>query len=414
MVSSRVRLALRTGAATLVVAGLHPACPAVAQSGLAGEEEQRRLVAQIADEQSRNGPHSDALIGPLSALALLYQEHDDHALAAAAIAQALQVVRATHGLYSLEQAPLLRQSIANAEALGDSAAAWDAEQALLELARRHPADLRTVPILRELGDKHMTLLDRYLAGDVPREVILSGFRHPTHGSRRKVAGRILSAASGLYTEAIQVLLRNERYASEELADLEMRLLRSSYAFTDYHGGMRSLRRLRAYAVAGSAPPERRALSLVRIADWQLLFHQNSAAVQIYEQAYRELADNGVSSTSIAAIFAPDTPVVLPDFVPNPLTPSEAAGSSGHIDVAFEITRFGHARRIEIVDAVNATNADERRLVRLIEASRFRPRIASGELDQAVPVKMRYYLTADETAEEAALRRNERPRADDRG
>ncbi|HEX6998611.1 MAG TPA: hypothetical protein VF322_10730 [Gammaproteobacteria bacterium] len=399
-------MALRTAAATLVVAGLHLAYPAAAQPELAGAERERRLAAQIEDEQSRNGPHSDKLIAPLTALALFYQEQGDHALAAATIDRALQVVRATRGLYSFEQAPLLQQKIANEEARGDSLAAWAVEQELLELARRHPEDLRTVPILREMGDEHLVLLDRYLAGDVPEEVILSGFRHPTYGSRRKVARRILLAASELYREAIEVLVRNERYASKELTDLEMLLVRISYVLSDYDAGMSSLRRLLAYDIAGSAPAERRARSLVRVADWELLFHRNSAALLIYEQAYRQLVESGVPSTSIGELFAPATPVVLPDFAPNPLASRKTAGSTGHIDVAFEISRFGEARRIEILDAANATSADERELVRLIGAHRFRPRIADGELGHTVPVVVRYYLTPAEDHAEAALRRDD--------
>jgi hypothetical protein len=92
---------------------------------------------------------------------------------------------------------------------------------------------------------------------------------------------------------------------------------------------------------------------------------------------------------IASVFAPEVPIVLPAFRPNPL---QTAIGNRYIDVTFEITKFGEPRRIEIVGAtptVPDTAKDE--LVDVIKTSRFRPRVTDGELGRASPVAARYYL-----------------------
>ena len=114
------------------------------QSALdAAANRQRQLVDSIEREVSRGGAYSEELIAPLSELALLYQEADDRALASATIERALQVVRANYGLYSLAQAPLISRLVANEAAAGNHETAWEVEDELLTLAKRHPDDPRS-------------------------------------------------------------------------------------------------------------------------------------------------------------------------------------------------------------------------------------------------------------------------------
>ena len=87
--------------------------------------------------------------------------------------------RANYGLRTLDQAPLIRQWIKNAETMGNFKMAWDLEQALLALAHRNPNDLRAVPILREIGDKRLDLLERYVKGEeFPPQIILGCYYDP--------------------------------------------------------------------------------------------------------------------------------------------------------------------------------------------------------------------------------------------
>lgn len=395
-------LMLTAAARRLALACLATPCALNAQPTLGPlADEQRQIVYRIQDEQAQNGPHSPQLIAPLTALSEFYQKSGDHALAAAAAERAAQIVRANYGLRSLEQLPLLRRWIANEEAAGDFATAWDLEQNLWALASDHPDDLRTVPVLREIADKRMALLDRYSSGEIPPQIFLGCFYKPDigscyAGSRNVVVRGIVADAWRGYTEAIDVLLHHELYSSVELREIEMTLVRSSHEHGDYAFGRQSLRRLLFYDIASDAPLLSRVEAQVRLTDWDL-FHSrsrngNDAALESYKKAYAQLRDHNIPQAAVEQVFAPEIPVVLPSFVPNPLAPRDRGGRAGHIDVTFVLTKYGKARDIDVIDSTpGVRRAVERRLERLIVSSQFRPRLTREGIPDEAPVTLRYYV-----------------------
>jgi hypothetical protein len=371
-------------------------------SPFVAEDEQRQLVDAINEIRAQEGPYSAELLDPFTALAVLYRESGDGKLAAAAIEQALQIVRANFGLRSLEQAPLLQEQLLNEKANGNAQMAWTLEQELLDLVSRHPTDLRTVPILREMGAKRMDVLERYLGGEFPAEITLGCFYDPIpyddigscySGSKRVVVNSLLDDAWTHYFDAINVLQRNELYASDELHDLEMELVRSSYAHEGFGVGRASLRRLFSYEVTTGAPLSSQIEALVQLADWDLIFVSNRGApLELYTVAYEYLKLEKTGQESIERLFSPDLPVVLPTFLPNPLARDETQEPAGYIDIAFELTKFGQSRAIEILGASdNATNDAKQRLVHLVSRSRFRPRVTNGEFARTAPIVVRYYF-----------------------
>jgi len=275
------------------------------------------------------------------------------------------------------------------------------------------------------------------------------------GSRRTVVQGLLAEAQRNYADAIGVLLHHGLYGSEELRELELDLLRGvdllrslydsnrSYpppmvpAFlgassiepwrsriapiaalagwkagrdfasprdgasvatqherlmSPYHRGRESLRRLHQYDVASGKPLASQAASLVQFADWDLLYSRNGRAAGGYAAAYETLAQAGESPAAIERLFSPPMPIVLPAFRPNPLANGDGQPADGYVDVAFEITRYGRARAIEIRHAENATEDTLDRLLGVIKSSRFRPRVTDGELADAAPVSLRYYVS----------------------
>jgi hypothetical protein len=159
----------------------------------------------------------------------------------------------------------------------------------------------------------------------------------------------------------------------------------------YHRGKQSLRRLYAYGAASSDSSLRQAEAVAQMADWDLLYSHNGRAIESYEVAHAMLEDARAPASSLEQLFAPPTPVVLPAFQPNPLARDEKRAAAGYVDVAFEITKYGRSREVEILDAANASHAAKQDLVALIRSSRFRPRLMDGEFVEATPVRMRYYL-----------------------
>jgi hypothetical protein len=189
------------------------------------------------------------------------------------------------------------------------------------------------------------------------------------------------------------LVRQQQYSSAELRELELELIRSSYLYTsDYQRGRQSLARLVSYGVANGEPLVQRAAALMEVADWDLLFEQRESALDTYEQTYAFLEQKGTDSAELDAIFSPEIPIALPTFLGNPLISSSPEQAAGHIDVAFELTRYGATRKVNVVAATsNATDEEKARLVRIVNGTRFRPRATDGEFARSTPVVVRYYF-----------------------
>jgi hypothetical protein len=462
MVSPRVREALKVAAALLALAVAARAPNLVAAEASPNEELQQQLLDTIEAMAARDGPYSPAVLEPLRALIVLYQESEDDAFAAVAIERARQVLRINQGLHTLEQVPLIQQLIQIEHVRGNHSAAWDLEQELLALVRRYPEDLRTAPVLRAAADRQMEILAAFLGGERPPELYLgcylqgsrSGAENCDSGSRRTAVRAMLADAQRSYSEAIAVMLRNELYGSDELRGLELELLRGidlartlydgdrydeglwlaptiagpawepwrgrtaavvELAAWDlpyfgnesrdqqqletrpdriantYHRGRQSLRRLYAYGAASSGSLLSQVEALVHMADWELLYSHHGNAVDGYELARALLAKAGVAEVRIDELFLPQLPVVLPAFQPNPLARDESKKVAGHIDVAFEITKYGRGRGIEVLDSVDATGDAQDALVALIGNSRFRPRPTSGRFTGDSLVVVRYHV-----------------------
>ncbi|HEY8521320.1 MAG TPA: hypothetical protein VIN61_14680 [Gammaproteobacteria bacterium] len=385
-----------------------PATPA--ELTLASADEADRLAEQIRLQQEEGGAYSPALIDAWESLARLYEQQGRPALAAAAIEGAMQVIRANFGLFSLEQAPLMRRLIDQQRSLGDAAGAWAHEQELLRLASLHPDDERAAPIFREVADSRLDVLARYTAGEYPPEIRLGCYYRrpapiePTHalepgkcgaGSRDAAISALARDALWHYSRAVGVLVRNQRYSSEELREIELQVLRTSYRLRSYAQGRQSLERLLSYRVASSEPLLARAEALLQIADWDLLFLEARAAVEataleVYRETYALLEREGVDQASIDRLFAPEVPVALPTFAPETPGLAEAQEARDYVEVAFELNKYGEPKKISVRDGtVEATLHVRRRVIADLAPARFRPRLVDGRLVDRHPVVLRY-------------------------
>jgi hypothetical protein len=455
-------------------AAVAASCGLFAQPDLASTSSEQQLRQQIAELQGETALARPAeLIDPLRALAVLYHEAGDHALASAALEEARYVTRIHKGLASGDEALLLRQQIRSEKALGNDQRVWDLEQDMVTIARQNHDDIRMVPIFREMADDRFDALAEYRGGGFPPEIALGCYY--TRGLRRYddtrgepgppdldcYSGQSAHVTENLadeflmyYADAIEVLVKNGDYASRELRYLEKEAVRAS-PFSSFPGpgnalqkvgttmvphpnflrrivaardcekgsarperldqllaseiiggclepvvhtdgivkanvgGWVSLVRLLAYEIRSGAPAAARANALANLADWHLTFSpaDREIAIELYERAYREL-EGGVGARA-SSMFSPEVPVTLG---PNPFISAAKTGSSRHVDVSFDITRYGRSQQIEILEtSKDATRKEERDLVRLIESTRFRPRYVDGRLADAAPVVVRYPL-----------------------
>ena len=356
------------------------------------------LLQAIADIESRDGANSEQLIDPLTTLGRLYQDDGKPFQSAATIRRALDVTHVNEGLYTLEQAPLLRLQISNAEAIDDPRSAWDIEQHLLVVASRHPDDVRTARILRQTADRRMEVLDRYIAGQFPPEIELGcyyGGASCKAGEKDDAKRHLLYEAQTLYSQAVNVLLRSEHYPADELQTLLENLVRNTYHYGNPRLGRHSLVFLLDWQNDNARAWSDRIETLVEIADWDL-FHSKSGdndekALNEYRRVYELIAEQRAEEM-LDRIFSPETPIVLPTFTPNPLAPDREQRGNRYIDVEFEIDDVGKSHHIHILPTtVDPGRAAEKQLVQLIARSHFRPRVVDGRLAGRAPVVVRYYF-----------------------
>jgi hypothetical protein len=317
-------------------------------------------------------------------------------------------VRANYGLYSLAQAPLISRLVANEAAAGNHETAWEVEDELLTLAKRHPEDLRTVAILREIGDRRVRLSNH----ELPLSEVCRGHWHAAgcheesnefsvgSVSNELSVGSVRSlvnvGAMNNWGDAINVLLQNRLYDSQELRELEQKLI----ALGGCDVARESYRRLMFYDEANAETWLDRAATIVRAADSELVCSQHQppalerAALELYGEAYELLDRNGGARASIDELFAPEAPIRLTDSLPArayPMPSAAPSDSSGHIDIAFEITKYGRAQRIDIVDATpNCTDEEKKNLFLFVRDGLYRPRAANGAIVDGSRVVWRYY------------------------
>ena len=413
-ISMRARatvLDLVSAAAVLAATHVYAQEPA-----LSAEDVATSVAAQIEDLQSSQGINSPALIDLLTNLGLIFREQGDADLAVAAFERARHIVRVNYGLSSFQEAPLVRQLVQIEEAKGNVAAAWDLEQELIDMIYQRPGPRPVAAsMLREIADKRLDVLERYTAGkDFPPQIELGCYysgpprsnaaiepepRSCRSGTSSSVKQALYEEATGYYYDVMDMIRFSEGPSSDELPELYMAVLRASYAarndLTEYQGnGM--LRRVYAHHVRYSAPLPVQMNALLQMADWDLLYasgrKQNEAAFQAYEALHDRLVQKGLEPSFIDEIFSPRVPIVLPTFAPSRLVFGEAPGSLGYLDVAFEITKYGEGKSVEILDtSTNKTEAARRQIRDLIQWARFRPRMANGAFEDPSRVVVRYYV-----------------------
>jgi hypothetical protein len=206
-----------------------------------------QLREQISTLQTETGHARPAeLLDPLRALALLYEEDGDYALAAAALEEARYVARVHNGLSSAEEVLLLRQQVRNEKALGLHGRAWNLEQDMVTMARRNLDDLRMLPIFRDLAEDRLAVIDKvgmserppmiyagcyttvplppydYTRHDARAMANSGGYTSPScvGGINQDLIAKLRSEVLMYYADAIEIILRTGDYASEELRELE--------------------------------------------------------------------------------------------------------------------------------------------------------------------------------------------------
>src|SRR5690606_18149683 len=136
-----------------------------------------------------------------------------------------------------------------------------------------------------------------------------------------------------------------------------------------------------YHSSTDTPAGAAAQAKIELADWEQLFDRRRNAQLLYEEAYKEL--QGDEKTRYLAEKAFAHPVALPtrDLVEAEITVNEESPQQlveHYVVVRFDVSRFGHAEQVEIIESYpQGSNTHLARIRRTLESTQFRPRIVDG-------------------------------------
>jgi hypothetical protein len=406
----------------LVIASASVSGQSLAASDPYESEPYNELLDQIENAEVRGGPNSPELIEPLTSLGLFHQERDEHQMAIAAYARARAVIRVNNGFSTLQEVLVMRQMTESLYASGDVMAAWDYEQNMLRLAQAHVGDIATLPIYLDVVARRSEVLSQYRAGGFPAEMILGcyysqsphirnmmttasamGPSSCTSGSRRAALGSLLREIGYYQSQAMEALLRNDLHSSDELEQLVYDVIRNSEELQSVQpygdrGVGSTLNRVFTNVPGDTGTMLRLTELYVHIADFNLRrMHRNRSYSNYdhisnqYKVAFTRMNELGVEQAEINEFFSPTVPVLLPAFDSNAFVAiTEEPPTGDSIDVAFDITRYGRAERVQILNTNgNPSRTEVRNLTRLIEGRNFRPRMVDGEFPERTRVFARY-------------------------
>ena len=392
--------------------------PAVTSKAIPSDEVDPFQLA-IEQIEIEYGVYDSQLIPALKALARNARNQGEYSLAHDAASRALHLHRINEGLFDIEQAPIVEELIALYIEQNRWGRAHESQDYLFDLYSRNFGfgSSQLLPVIDQLVDSHIRLYDwRQRTGQRDSQHLLRSFQLNSHGLA------IAQSQRALTTMELASLLRKQALISYLLADYtatEIVLKKEDRRAAQRAGadinqltrpGQDAVEHINAYAAGKQALEQRifllgsdssisladRALATAELGDWYLLFGKRKAATKTYQQAYQlseqinqPTASESGPATQEDGLF--NKPHVLAFYRPldtfikqqGGLVPEEpqqtlAGYQQGLIEARFDVSAFGKVKNIEIVQA-DPEGLKESRLKRSLKATRFRPRLAAGEV-----------------------------------
>ncbi len=396
------------------------------------------LEAALKLQEQKGNAYDKSLTEILLDLGTAYQYNGDFALALQSFQRANQIIRVNNGLFSLDQAPLLRRMINSTVALGDLTAT-DAEQEYLYYLHTKAYDrqsLELVPALQEFAAWHVRASRIYLpqlaAGKSGTAAAnqTTGFRFADSlQDQFDLRFRRLQQAQQLFQQIIDILLAHGRTLDPGLAQAEFALATSNFLMTrqlvtynqthgfknqnsntfpeidlhiyrsSYTDGRTALeRRVKYLEESASTTPADLAHARLDLVDWLVATGSSADFRTLLETARQDYAAAGASSAEIENLFNPVLPVSVPAFEITPWTRASLGIASdiaieyrGYIDVDASVNENGDALAPAILDRTAGTPPEVAdNLLQSISDSKFRPRILNGVMATYEHVVVRYY------------------------
>ncbi len=372
-------------------------------------EDYQREVERIETEYGAYGGQlSEYLVG----LAVAFQEQGEHGEAIDAFKRAMHINRINEGLYSLNQVPIIEKMIESYVAQGDWEDANDKHHYLYWLHRRNfgAEDPRMLPVIDKLSNWHLNayaldmgsglfyhLINAHRLFNLAVNIIAN-----TYGENDL---RLIDALRGLTVSNYYLAtykgvtqpnfqLRTAGGMGANTASEEQKARLEQYINNSYNSGKRAISRMvNIYANNPDSQPWAEAKAKVELGDWYLLFNKWQSALAIYQESHDFMLNHNVSKEQINELFG--HPVALPDL---PLVDSAVVKEDkeqSYVLVSFDVTAYGRARNIDILESNPEDNVRIRSRVRkALKIAKFRPRFEKGAPALTTNITHRYLFADD--------------------
>ncbi len=344
----------------------------------------------LANLETSQGAYGADLAESLLGLGIALQNNGQHAQAVTTLRRGTHLARVNHGLYSVEQIPLLRAEINSHLAQQHFVEADQRFEYLYRVQTKNADPDALLAVYLEHAEWQMQAYHLRLEGDHPGRLILLSDLYDA--ALVKTVDRWGANAEQLREPLLgqlrnQYLIRLNRWnpaagnsqptAGIDLLAHRFALLRSN----QYARGVQLISAL--YRTTPEDTPEHaraRAEALIMLGDWLLWHGKRNIAWQAYRDALAELAPNSAAQQEIAALLA--QPTALPALsgvrvLPEPVTANTVA-DPGQILLEFDVDNRGRVRNLKRVDDNEQITTRANRLMRQLHKTIFRPRFQAGE------------------------------------
>ncbi|WP_323846911.1 hypothetical protein [Microbulbifer magnicolonia] len=359
---------------------------------------------RIEDMEAQHGAYGAGMDEQLLGLANALQRTGSHEEAISEFRRAMLINRVNEGLYSLNQIPMIERMIESQIALNQWEDANDNQQYLYWLYERNygEKDPRMLPVIDNLSRWHLqayveekggTLFEHLIsATDLYKlavDIITQNFgandlRLVDALRGLKVTNYYLLTYDG---EPQQPVVVNTSFGGGGNMEAAQRTKLDHYRMNSFSSGKNAIARIvDVYQKNPHSPPAASAKAKVELGDWYMMFNKWHSARETYGEAYQALWDNGATNQEIDDIFG--RPAALPALPM--LEEDREALAESQVTVSYDVTAFGKARNIQILNAYPEDRVSIRSRVRnILKRAKFRPRFENGEPVETVGVVQRF-------------------------
>ncbi|MBR9910979.1 MAG: hypothetical protein GYB33_11595 [Gammaproteobacteria bacterium] len=365
-------------------------------------------LSAIESLEREYGPYHNDLAQHLTSLGSNYQASGQYTEAEDAYSRAMHLNRISEGLYSLSQVPILERLIETNIAAQDWERASENHQYLYWLHRRNYSDddPRMLPMLNKLSKWHLNAFvqgvdDSMFQHLVSAHNLFSAAASIIANSYGASDLRIVDALRGL-TVSNYYLAAYQSYAKptsgfeasfgSNASREEDHFKMEQYVIRSFSGGKNALSQIQqVYAENPDSPEGAYLKAKIELADWHLLFNRSQTAMELYKQTIAESAHGQQTEAIVNDLFR--EPVELPDLSAVELQQRKGGDNEEFVVVRFDVSPYGNANNIEIIEAYPENKVSNRSKVRKsLKVAKFRPRFENGVAVATENVTRRYIFS----------------------